>query len=51
MTARLAGNVTMELTEDQVEPYAFPSDVFQNPDGTANDLSWVDPDFLIAADM
>lgn len=44
MTARLAGNVTIEFTADQARAYRTPKDVFMTPDGSQPDISWIDPD-------
>lgn len=47
LTAREAGNVTMELTDNEAATYRWPKDVFLNPDGSTNDLSWIDADYLV----
>jgi hypothetical protein len=44
LTARIAGNLTIEFTADQARAYRTPKDVFMTPDGSQPDISWIDTD-------
>ncbi|CAK7201483.1 hypothetical protein SEUCBS139899_004188 [Sporothrix eucalyptigena] len=43
LTARLAGNVTKELSSAQVRPYQTPKDVFMTREGKQPNIDWIDP--------
>ncbi|TLD07593.1 hypothetical protein PgNI_10218 [Pyricularia grisea] len=43
VTAMLAGGVTQNFTEDQVEPYSSPEKVFMTPQGVQPNVAWIDP--------
>lgn len=42
LTARMASNVTIELTDAQWEDYDSPEKVFLYPDGSAGNTDWID---------
>ncbi len=43
LAARIAGNVTQELTADQARAYRTPKDVFMTPTGEQPNIAWIDP--------
>jgi len=43
LSARIAGNLTLEFTASQARTYRTPLDVFMTPDGAQPDISWIDP--------
>ena len=47
VTAERASNVTRVLDDVGVQPYRWPVDVFEGPDGTPGDISWIDASVLV----
>ena len=43
LTARLAGNVTVEFTSGQARAFRTPKDVFMTPTGAQPNIAWIDP--------
>lgn len=44
LTARIAGNVTIEFTPDEARNYRTPKDVFMTVNGTQPYIGWIDKD-------
>lgn len=47
---RLSGGVTLVLDDAQVEPYRYPVDVFQTPEGDFGNVGWIDESVLFSSD-
>lgn len=43
LTARLAGNVSLEFNSDEARAYRTPKDVFMTPTGQQPNIAWIDP--------
>jgi len=46
LTARLAGNLTKELSAKEVKPYKSPVDVFMTPQGKQPNIAWIDQEYV-----
>jgi pectin methylesterase-like acyl-CoA thioesterase len=48
LSAEAASGVTKVLTDEQVQPYRFPADVFQMQNGSFGYVSWIDQSVLVS---
>ncbi|KAL9088247.1 MAG: hypothetical protein Q9159_003231 [Coniocarpon cinnabarinum] len=46
-SARVSGNITTELTDEEAAPYRWPKDVFRGPEGEVVSLGWIDDAYLV----